>query len=88
MLELNWNIGTPTEEGTYFVAAEYGPGTGMYEIMDWINGKWDCYPTINVIAYLSWDEFKRQLNIKWPGELPVFPVREVQKEDDSDFREE
>lgn len=87
MMELNWNRGTPTVVGTYFVAAEYAPGTGMFEIMDWVGDKWDCHSTIKVVAYLAWDEFKQQLDLKWPGDLPPPPPRRPLTAYDTDFQE-
>ncbi len=87
MLELNWNKGAPSAVGTYFVAAEYGPGTGMFEIMDWDGEKWDTYPTVSVIAFLTWNEFKQQLNLKWPGEMPVMPPRPPLADEDLAFEE-
>lgn len=87
MLELIWHHGTPKEVGTYFVAAEYGPGTGMFEMMDWNGEKWDCYSTIKIVAYLSWSDFKQQLDLKWPGELPVMPPRQALSESEMDYTE-
>ncbi len=88
MLELNWNRGTPKVVGTYFVAAEYAPGSGMYEITDWDGEKWVCHPTIKVVAYLAWDDFKQQLNLKWPGELPEPPPRRPLSESETTYEEE
>ncbi len=88
MLELNWNYGGPTKQGSYFVALEYGAGVGTFDLIEWDGKEWDCDPTTSVIAFLAWGDFKAQLNLKWPGELPALPPRQPLTASDVDFQEE
>lgn len=87
VLILNWQTGIPPRPDLYFVAHEYAQGVGAFEMMEWDGKKWDCYPDTKVIAFLAWGDFKAQLNLKWPGELPEPPPRRPLSESETTYEE-
>ncbi len=87
MLELKWRTSTRMEAGLYFVAAEYGPATGVFDFIEWDGEKWDTYPTVEIIGYLGLHEFKDQLTIKWPREVSIAHVRQALTDEDMDYKE-
>ncbi len=68
MQELNWDKGTPTKAGMYFVAVEFGPAAGAYDFVEWDGSNWVMNTKGDVIAFVDIGSFIQQVSIKWPGE--------------------
>lgn len=85
--EINWSKGTPKEIGQHFVAVQVGQGAGWYDFMDWDGEKWNCRSTEEIIAFLSLQDFVKQLKIKWPGAEPEQSTPPKLSDDAFDFRE-
>lgn len=71
--ELTWAEGQPSVAGLYFVARELGPLAGTYEMASWDGRAWNCDFPEEIIAFVEFEDFKRQLNVKWPKPEPEVP---------------
>ena len=81
--ELKWSKGKPSEIGLYFVAVQYGDAAGVFDFIAWDGENWDCNSNENVIAYLSLQDFKNQLDIKWPvSETVEYSSQKLPRDDD------
>ena len=66
--ELNWKTGNPPETGLHFVAIKLGPAAGVYDFMEWDGTHWVSDTQSEVIAYVTIQELKNSLDIKWPDD--------------------
>jgi hypothetical protein len=83
--ELKWAEGKPKEVGLYFVAVQYGEAAGSFDFVNWDGGNWDSEQAESIIAFLSLQDFKNQLNIKWPAEETIQYIGEKLSENDDDL---
>ena len=67
---LDWEYGTPSEEGMYLVAVKHGESAGFQEFVSWQNGAWALENGGEVIAYIGIESLNQQLVIQWPKEKP------------------
>ena len=80
MQTLNWQKGSPNETGLHFVAVRYGKGAGVFDFICWNGSVWDTQYEGEVVAYVSLQDFVRQIPIAWP-EFDTEQVSERQKTD-------
>ena len=84
-IELSWQKGTPSEEGYHFVAVKLGEDAGTYDFLNWNGEVWENLDNGNVIAYISLQEFKNSLDIKWPEDSEIAHKYKELSSDDSDL---
>lgn len=66
MQTLNWQKGNPNEIGLHFVAVRYGKGAGVFDFISWNGSAWETQYEGEVVAYVSLQDFVRQIPISWP----------------------
>ena len=84
-IELSWQKGAPSEEGFHFVAVKLGEAAGTYDFLNWNGEAWENLNNGNVIAYVSLQEFKNSLDIKWPVDSEIAYKSKELPSDDSDL---
>ncbi|WP_445768639.1 hypothetical protein [Rheinheimera sp.] len=66
-LAVNWIEGKqPVQQGMYFVAVRYQTGFGAYEVIAWDGEQWQLDASINVVGWIAFDDFLKNLDISWP----------------------
>ncbi len=87
--ELNWKAGNPDETGLHFVAVKLGPAAGTYDFLEWDGTHWVSDTQSEVIAYITIQELKNSLDIKWPGdESADYETRTLSGDDSELWSEE
>lgn len=69
--QLNWQKGTPGEEGLHFVAVKLGEAVGVYDFLNWDGESWEALDSGNVIAFVRLQDFKNALDIQWPEDSDI-----------------
>ena len=64
---LDWKHGEPELSGLYFVAVKYGESAGAYDFIEWNGRAWELESDVEIVGYLDIQDFKKQLNIRWPS---------------------
>lgn len=81
-LDLKWETETPEQAGLYFVAIKLGEGAGVYDFLTWNNDCWEQLDSGKVIAFISLQDFKNSLDIKWPVDSAInYKSRELPQDD-------
>lgn len=70
-IDLNWQKGTPSEEGLHFVAVKLGQAAGVYDFLYWNGESWESLDFGHVIAFVSLQDFKNSLDVKWPDDSEI-----------------
>lgn len=83
--ELDWKTGVPAEVGLYFVALQYGEAAGVFDFLNWDGKQW-CFDNPGVVvAYVTLQDFKNSLDIKWPFDETLNYQRKILPEDDDEL---
>ena len=69
-IHLNWQRGLPKTIDIYFVAVEFGPLAGTYDLADWDGDKWDHPHSDKIVAFIRFAELTPQLDLVWPNPVP------------------
>ncbi|MBU1309107.1 MAG: hypothetical protein KKE30_06200 [Gammaproteobacteria bacterium] len=66
-LAVNWiEDKQPTQQGMYFTAQRYPTGFGVYDIVAWDGEQWQLDASINVVGWIAFEDFLKNLDISWP----------------------
>ncbi|MEH8019348.1 hypothetical protein MN202_19100 [Rheinheimera muenzenbergensis] len=66
-LAINWiEDKQPTQQGMYFTAQRYPTGFGVYDVAAWNGEQWQLDASINVVGWIAFDDFLKNLDINWP----------------------
>lgn len=84
-IELRWQKGTPVEEGLHFVAVKLGEAAGAYDFLYWSGEAWEALEFGDVVAFVSLQDFKNSLDIKWPEESDISYKSKNLPSDDSEL---
>lgn len=84
-IEVSWQKGTPSSEGLYFVAVKLGEAAGTYDFLNWNGEAWENLDYGDVIAFVSLQDFKNSLEIKWPEASEIAYKPKELPSDDSDL---
>lgn len=64
---INWiEDKQPVQQGMYFTAQRYPTGFGVYDVVAWDGEQWQLDASINVVGWIAFDDFLKNLDISWP----------------------
>ena len=67
---LDWEYGSPKQEGLYYTAIKHGENAGFQEFITWEQNSWQLPNGGQVVAFISIESLNQQLNIQWPKDKP------------------
>jgi hypothetical protein len=84
-ISLGWKKGIPSKDGLYFVAVKLGEAAGTYDFQHWNGEAWESLDFGHVIAFVSIQDLKNALDIKWPEDSDIVYKSKELPGDDSEL---